>query len=360
MKRCISKLGSAICALQIFGCSSAPNYPVSDHYNGSRFFNPDDQRKNTLWTFAKMMATTRRSKWPKFIEKAPSIYRKPKTIVDEVAVTFINHATVLIHINGITLLTDPVWSERVSPFTWAGPKRHRKPGIAIEDLPKIDCVVISHNHYDHMDIATLKCLNEKYQPRFVVPLGNKTFLNKCGLSNVTELDWWESIDALPDVKVSCTPAKHFSGRSPFDQNKTLWASYMISFGERSIYFGGDTAYSTHFRVIRERLGRPDLAFLPIGAYQPEWFMKLVHMNPEEAVQAHLDLGASHSVGIHFGTFQLTSERIDQPTEELETALKNRSTHADNFVALCEGRTRIFRLTNFDCKSSQPPDVQLRE
>ena len=202
-----------------------------------------------------------------------------------------------------------------------------------------------------MDLATLKKLNEKFQPRFVVPLGNKTYLDKCGLSNVAELDWWGSFDVNTDVKVSCTPAKHFSGRGLFDQNKSLWASYVISLGKHSIYFGGDTAYSPHFRVIRERFGRPDLAFLPIGAYQPEWFMRLVHMNPEEAVQAHRDLGARQSIGIHYGTFQLTSERIDQPVEELENALKKSGIDTNTFATLREGGTQIFQLSKTDGKSA---------
>ena len=324
-------------------CSSMPNYPKSDHFDGSRFFNPNNRECNSLWAGTKMFFTIKYPEWPTSIKNTPALDLNRSLGSDEVAVTFVNHATVLVQTKNFNFLTDPVWSERVSPVTWAGPRRYREPGLKIEELPKIDFVVISHNHYDHMDIATLKKLNDIFHPQFYVPLGNKSFLEGNEISNVQEMDWWQSIQFNPDVKISLAPADHFSGRGLLDRNKTLWGSFVISYGNHLIYFGGDTAYSPHFKAIREHYGRADLAFLPIGAYDPRWFMKVVHMNPEEAVQAHIDLGAKQSIGIHFGTFRLTAEKFEQPVSDLGDALKLKKVPTANFVTLDEGRTQIFKI-----------------
>ena len=321
-----------------------PTYPKSDHCDGSKFYNLKDPIGNSLWAGAKMIASARFEKWPDYVRNSPSPNLNSALNHDEVAITFVNHATVLVQTASFNFLTDPVWSDRVSPLTWAGPKRHRDPGITFAELPRIDLVLISHNHYDHLDLNTLKRLNERFHPRFIVPLGNQTFLDSQGISNLTELDWWQSTETGPDSKVSLAPAEHFSGRSPFDKNKTLWGSFVISFGGHSIYFGGDTAYAPHFSAIRERYGTPDIAFLPIGAYDPRWFMKAIHTNPDEAVQAHLDLGAKQSIGIHFGTFQMTGEKIDQPVTDLAIALQTRKLDENQFIVLGEGQTRIFQLS----------------
>ena len=325
------------------GCSNMPKYPKSDHYDGSRFFNPMNPEGNGLWSGLKMILTSRFEEWPDTLENTPDLELNHELSVDEIAVTFVNHATVLVQSKSFNFLTDPVWSERVSPVTWAGPKRHRAPGIPFEELPKIDFVVISHNHYDHMDLSTLQKLNKKFHPKFFVPLGNKNFLESQGISDVVELDWWSTFEMTSDLKINLAPSDHFSGRSPFDKNKTLWGSYFISFGGHSVYFGGDTAYSPHFKAIHDHFGSPDIAFLPIGAYDPRWFMKVVHMNPDEAVRAHLDLNAFQSVGIHFGTFRLTGEKFDQPVKDLELALKSRNLISKEFVILSEGRTQVFKL-----------------
>jgi L-ascorbate metabolism protein UlaG (beta-lactamase superfamily) len=319
------------------------NYPQSDHYDGSKFFNPTNPESNGPWAVLKMLFTRKLEDWPASVENSPALDLNRQLNADEAAITFVNHATVLVQTKNFNFLTDPVWSERVSPVTWAGPKRHREPGIPFDKLPKIDFVVISHNHYDHMDIATLRKLNATFHPHFFVPLGNKAFLETNGITNVTELDWWQSFDFTKDIKVSLAPAEHFSGRGLFDRNKTLWGSFVISFDDHTIYFGGDSAYSPHFKTIREHFGAPDLAFLPIGAYEPRWFMKSVHMDPDEAAQAHLDLGANQSIGIHFGTFQLTNESIEQPVIDLEAALKNKNVKMDTFITLAEGKTQTFEL-----------------
>ncbi|BBH53103.1 MBL fold metallo-hydrolase [Fluviispira sanaruensis] len=327
------------------GCSSSTEYSISDHYDGSRFLNPSDRTEHGLWDVVKMLTTSSFEDWPESVSNSPSPNMNHALKVNEIAITFINHATVLIQVQGYNILTDPIWSKRASPYSWIGPKRHREPGIAIESLPKIDYVLISHNHYDHMDIETLKKLNEIFAPHFVVPLGNKKFLLDNDILNVSELDWWETDKFNPNIQLSLAPAHHASARGLFDRNKTLWGSFLISINKQKIYFAGDTAYSSHFAAIRKRFGAPDIALLPIGAYEPRWFMKLVHMNPTEAVKAHLDLGAKQSIGIHFGTFQLTQERIDQPRKDLNLELKNKQLNIKEFITLDEGQTRIFKLNN---------------
>ncbi|MFZ6719833.1 MBL fold metallo-hydrolase [Undibacterium sp. Ji49W] len=334
--------------LQLAGCAQLQPYPKSDHYDGSKFFNPADPEGNSLWDGLKLLFAFHFESWPEMVEndtiknvQAVTVQGRPGK--DEVAITFVNHASLLIQTQQMTLLTDPVWSERVSPLGWIGPRRHRKAGITFADLPKIDVVVISHNHYDHMDLETLKRLNDRFHPFFFVPLGNKKLLEDSGIAQVVELDWWQSYQVTSDLKVSLTPAAHFSGRGLFDRDRSLWGSYHLSFNGHSLYFGGDTAYASHFKAIQERFGPPDIALLPIGAYEPRWFMKRVHMDPTEAVQAHLDLGARQSIGMHFGTFQLTNEGIDQPVKDLNLALQEKKITAREFSVLPEGRTTMFKV-----------------
>ncbi|MFZ6735009.1 MBL fold metallo-hydrolase [Undibacterium sp. Ji42W] len=332
-----------ICFLQLAGCAPMQHYPKSDHYDGSRFFNPADPAGNSLWDGLKVLFAFDFAHWPDQVDNAPALHLHDKLAGDEVAITFVNHASVLIQTEHMNLLTDPVWSERVSPLSWIGPKRHRQPGIAFADLPKIDVVIISHNHYDHMDLDTLKQLEERFHPLFFVPLGNKKLLEDNGVTQVVELDWWQSHPLASGVKLSLTPAAHFSGRGLFDRDRSLWGSYHLSFNGHSLYFGGDTAYSPHFKAIQERFGPPDIALLPIGAFEPRWFMKQVHIDPAEAVQAHLDLGARQSIGMHFGTFQLTNESIGQPVKDLQSALQNKKVMASEFAVLGEGSTTRFKL-----------------
>jgi L-ascorbate metabolism protein UlaG (beta-lactamase superfamily) len=210
-------------------------------------------------------------------------------------------------------------------------------------LPEIDLVLVSHNHYDHLDLSTLKRLHERFAPRFLVAFGDKQLLESEGIDRVAEFDWWQGIDIDANTRVTFTPTQHFSSRSLWDRDKSLWGSYMIERGPHRIYFGGDAGYSSHYQSIRERIGAPTLAFLPIGAYEPRWFMKPMHMNPEEAVQAHRDLAAKRSIAIHFRCFQLTAEAMDQPVIDLKSALQAASLAEQDFVVLQEGRTEIFDL-----------------
>lgn len=334
-----------IILLQVLGCSSVQSYPKSDHYDGTSFFNPDNPKGNGLWDGLKLLFSFDFESWPDSVKNAQALNLHSNLGKDEVAITFVNHATVLIQTEHFNLLTDPVWAERVSPFSWIGPKRHRQPGIAFSDLPEIDIVVISHNHYDHLDVETLKQLNTTFHPMFIVPLGNKKLLEENGIQQVVELDWWQSVETPQKLKLSLAPAEHFSNRWLFDKNQSLWGSYVISFNGHTVYFGGDTAYSPHFIAIQEHFGSPDIAFLPIGAYEPRWFMKQVHMDPEEAVQAHVDLGAKQSIGIHFGTFQLTNESIDRPVKDLHSVLDQKKIVRNEFLTLEEGSTRLFKLSN---------------
>jgi L-ascorbate metabolism protein UlaG (beta-lactamase superfamily) len=235
----------------------------------------------------------------------------------------------------LTLLTDPVWALRASPVQWAGPARVRNAGIPFDRLPRVDLVVVSHNHYDHMDLATLRRLQRRFDCRVVTTLGNKAFLEARGLRAVTELDWWQSHDG-----VTATPAQHFAARTPFDRNRTLWAGFVLRLGERRLFFAGDSGYQTHFADIRARLGPFDVALIPIGAYEPRWFMSAAHMNPAEAVQAHLDLGSPLSIAMHFGCFQLTDEGIDEPVHDLARALEAQGVRPSRFRVLEPGETLV--------------------
>jgi len=317
--------------------------PLSDHFDGDRFFNPTlPEGFAPSLLHALRMAREPRSRWPAWVENK-GVHRLGETLgADEVAITFVNHATFLIQTGGITILTDPVWSERASPFRRIGPKRVRKPGVAFEDLPTVDIILLSHNHYDHLDIATLAQLRQRFAPTVLAAAGDARLVGPLGFKSVRELDWWEEIRFSDTLKITFVPAQHFSARGLFDRRKSLWGGYMIESRGRLVYFAGDTGYSTHFSDIKTRLGSPDIAMLGIGSYEPRWFMKPIHMNPAEAVCAHRDLGSRQSIGMHFGTFQLTTEAIDQPPADLKRALSESGIPEADFVTLDEGETRIYR------------------
>jgi L-ascorbate metabolism protein UlaG (beta-lactamase superfamily) len=298
-----------------------------------------------------------RSRWPDRVENKgiPTLHEPLQH--DDIAVTFVNHAAFLIQINGITVLTDPIWSERASPVHWAGPKRVRDPGVTWEALPPIDIVLLSHNHYDHLDIATLGRLRDRFDPIMLVAAGDGRIIEPLGIRQLHELDWWDSFTLNEQCRVTFVPTQHFSARSVFDRQKSLWGGYMIEVSGRRIYFSGDTGYSVHFAEISRRLGCPDIALLGIGSYEPQWFMKPVHMNPAEAVAAHRDLGAKYSIGMHFGTFQLSAEAIDQPLLDLALALKEQGIAESAFVTLEVGETRIYRAAKSTRDAPSPDHAQ---
>ncbi len=259
----------------------------------------------------------------------------------EFAVTWIGHATALVQIGGLNVLTDPIFSERASPVQWMGPKRWQPPGVLLRELPHIDIVVISHNHYDHLDADSVKALNAQAggPPLFVVPLGVERWLASEGISNAKALDWWDTIE-LRGAQVHLVPVQHWSARGFGDRMQTLWGGYVIDAGGRRAFFAGDTGYSpVIFKEIGERLGPIDLALIPIGGYEPRWFMSKMHVNPEEAVQIALDLKARRSLGIHWGTFQLTDEPLDQAVTDLDAALRTHGLTERQFFVLRHGETR---------------------
>jgi L-ascorbate metabolism protein UlaG (beta-lactamase superfamily) len=260
-----------------------------------------------------------------------------------VSVTFIGHSTFLIRLPSLTILTDPVFSARCSPISWAGPKRARPPGRALADLPKVDLLLVSHNHYDHMDLPSLRALRRRDNPQVITPLGNVRHLKKAGLTRVEEIDWWQT-RTLPDgTGVTGTPARHFSARTLWDRGRSLWSGFMLEVGGHRLFFAGDSGAGRHWAEIRRRLGAPDLALIPIGAYEPRTVMAPVHVNPVEAVAAHQALGARQSVGMHFGTFQLTDEAIDAPPAALAVARVEAGLAPQAFVTLGFGETRFFSL-----------------
>ena len=289
--------------------------PYPGHFDGKHFFNPGAAEARGLLDVLRWKLTSRAEPSPPFVSDVEQSKPPARVEGNELRVTLINHSTALLQQSGVNILTDPVWSERVSPFTWIGPRRRRQPGVASQDLPPIDIVLISHDHYDHCDLATLERLAQRSQPQFIVPSGVSSRLRSRGIGPIHELDWGESA-SLAQTAVHCVPALHFSGRSLSDRNRTLWCGYMIESLNRMVYFAGDTGFGWHFAAIRERFGAPRLALLPIGAYEPRWFMKPVHMSPHDAVRAHEILDAQTSVAIHHGTFQLADDGIDTPRREL--------------------------------------------
>ncbi len=248
----------------------------------------------------------------------------------------VNHATVLIQHNGLNILTDPMWSERASPVSFTGPKRHRAPGVEWNVLPPIHLVLLSHNHYDHLDLPTVIRLAQEHRPEFVVPIGVGPLLKSHNITVNRELDWDDSVK-IGDCRIHCVPAFHFSGRGPFDRNETLWCGYVIETNSGVIYFGGDSAFGAHFQGIREKHGAPRVALIPIGAYRPQWVMGSVHMDPEDAFRVHQILGARTSIGIHHGTFQLTNESLDTPAQELSSVASQQPGSAP-FVILKNGES----------------------
>lgn len=330
---------------------------------------PDDPRwlgaarEHGLRDVVRWMATRRPARWPKWIQASPSDVSSSPTGLGPWhlgPVTLINHSTVLLELGGANVLTDPIFSQRCSPVSVAGPKRCRAPGVALEDLPRIDLVLLSHDHYDHCDRASLQALGKAHEPLIVTGAGNARRLKSFGLSRVVELSWWQHVDLLaaedveapklrgseetgslgpvlsgtePLGRLTFVPAQHFSGRGAFDRNRTAWGGFVLQSAEGPVYFAGDTGYSeTLFDRLLELFGPMRLALLPIGAYEPRWFMGPVHMDPAEALRAHGQLRSRRSVGMHYGTFQLTDEAVEAPLDELATALRASSFEPDDFLA----------------------------
>jgi L-ascorbate metabolism protein UlaG (beta-lactamase superfamily) len=333
---------------------AAPRYtgPVTDHFNGSEFVTPNAPQQQGLvgvfkWIMNRAQGQWTAIEWQRRTDTSVGPPPPMRVEGDNLRVTFVNHATVLIQTAGLNILTDPVWSERASPFSFAGPKRVRPAGIRFDDLPPIDVVLLSHNHYDHLDVPTLKRLHTVHQPSVYVPLGVRALLEREGMDVAGELDWHESCPLRPSMEMvssvtpplilHCTPAQHFSGRGISDRNATLWCGYVLhSPTAGNIFFAGDTGYNAYFKQMRDQFGSFRLAILPIGAYRPEWFMSPVHLSPQDAVQAFQDLGSPQSMAIHYGTFPLADDGEREPVEALCECLKAASIQAERFAVLAEG------------------------
>ncbi|XP_070541717.1 N-acyl-phosphatidylethanolamine-hydrolyzing phospholipase D-like isoform X2 [Ptychodera flava] len=262
-----------------------------------------------------------------------------------IRVTWIGHATMLVQFDGISILTDPIFSQRCAPSQLIGPKRYRDPPCTVHDLPRIHAVVISHNHYDHLDVSTVKLLNARFggSIRWFVPLGLMEWMSNIGIENCIELDWWQenSIPDVPSVTFIFTPTQHWCKRGPTDDNKVLWGSWTIRGSNCSFFFGGDTGYCEAFKQIGRKFGPIDVAAIPIGAYEPRWFMKGQHVDPAEAVQIHQDLTAKKSVAMHWGTFSLANEHYLEPPQKLKEALEAKLIPQEDFVVMKHGESKLF-------------------
>ena len=340
------------------GLSAEKMQQVSDHFDGSRYFNPNvpqpppdppgsTSRRGASWWVWNWILRDDWPEWPEAKDISPGprpVARVPKGMI---SVTPVGHATFLIQMDELNILIDPIWSDRCSPLSWVGPKRHSPPGIRFEDLPPIDVVLVSHNHYDHLDLPTLERLADKGTRRSIVPLGNLELVRGAGIPKVDELDWWQSVRVSRDVTITLVPAQHFSSRSLWDRNQTLWGGFVISGYSGNVFYSGDTGYGPHFRDIARRFSPIRVALLPIAPFRPQeakeptpGYRLVVHMGPAEAVKAHLDLGAPFTIAAHFQVFRLGMEGFDDAVTVLASTLKKHNLKPDIFVAPVFGQAII--------------------
>jgi L-ascorbate metabolism protein UlaG (beta-lactamase superfamily) len=317
--------------------------PPSDHFDGVRFFNPGGIAPKGAGAFLKWQFAEAAQAWPaRFASPFPQDRPPPRFAGEGARIVLIGHASFLMQTRGCNLLIDPVWSARAGPLS-LGPLRVNPPGIAFEDLPKIDAVLVTHNHYDHLDAATIGRLWRRFSPLIITPLGNDTIMKRRvpGLA-ATAVDWDDVVAIGSGIRVHAEPTAHWSARGFTDRMHALWASFVVESGDRKIYCVGDTGFGdgTTFRRVRGRHPRLDLALLPIGAYEPRWFMRNNHINPEEAVEAMALSGAARAFGHHWGTFRLTNEGVEQPRADLAAALAKRAIPHERFPALQPGEVRL--------------------
>lgn len=336
--------GLAAAAAGLFGARArAARYyegPVSDHFDGTVFRDPHGTPPKSFTELARWWsARGNGADWPDW---APSPHRDrpPARVVGaRLRISFVGHASFLVQTGGHNILVDPVWSERASPFGFVGPRRVNEPGIPFEDLPKIDTVLVSHGHYDHLDADTLSRLVAAHRPRVITPLGNDAVMADHDPAIAAEaFDWHDRVELSPEVAVTLVPLRHWSARGLLDRNKALWAGFVLETPAGRIYHVSDSGYGDgfRFREAAERYGPFRLAILPIGAYEPRWFMRDQHMNPEEAVQAFRDCGAELALAHHHGTFKLTDEAIHAPVTDLRAACAAARVPDERFRVLAPG------------------------
>ena len=313
--------------ISIFSCTNYHNGNMSNHFNGNRFFDPEIKNTNNFWDFLKWQITKKSTKWPDSVEVIKYDLPPKRVFGDEIRISNVGHVTFLIQTQGLNILTDPVWSERASPVSFAGPKRVIKPGIKFDNLPPIDIVWISHNHYDHLDITTIKNLWAKHKPRIITPLGNDTIINSYDKKiQVESYDWGDEVKISDNMKFHLTPMQHWSARGIFDRNKALWAALTIETTAGNIYFIGDSGYGNgqYFKRDKEKFKQFRVAMLPMGAYEPRWFMKYAHMNPDDMLKAHKDLGEPYTIPSHYDVFKLTDEGRGEALISLKDAMQRQA------------------------------------
>jgi L-ascorbate metabolism protein UlaG (beta-lactamase superfamily) len=313
--------------------------PVSDHFDGTRFFNPGGEVPRGGLDLLKWRFGGGRQKWPETVPVPARAMPAPAPAGTDLKITMVGHATMLIQTAGLNILTDPVWSDRASPLAFAGPRRVTEPGIAFADLPGIDLILLSHNHYDHLDLTTLASLHRDHAPRIITPLGNDAIL-KGDLpgARIDTRDWDQAVNFGP-LTIHFEPCHHWSARGVGDRSMALWAAFVIEGPAGKILHIGDTGFDggRPYARVREKHGAMDAAILPIGAYEPRWFMRAQHQNPEEAVEGFRLCGARHAVGHHWGTFQLTDEARDDPPKALAAALRAQGLAPGRFQPLAPGQ-----------------------
>ncbi len=313
----------------------------SDHFNGKTFFQSHHDHAVRRRDFWRWRLTAKPKRWPPLVTLPAPPAPLPQPSADEVVATWIGHASFLLQTAKTNYLIDPVFSDRASPVRWAGPRRAHPPGIALAALPPVNVVLLSHDHYDHCDVASLSAVAARHDPLFVAPLRHRDLLAAAGARHVAELDWWQSHSIGDDSSIRLTPSKHWSNRLGRPRNYRLWGGFFLNLGPKRVWFVGDSGYDAEiFRAVRARCGAPDLALVPIGAYEPRWFMAPMHMNPKEAVQLHRDVGSRLSIGMHWGTFQLTDEGRDEPVEALAAARNAAGVRPEEFRILAPGESVV--------------------
>jgi L-ascorbate metabolism protein UlaG (beta-lactamase superfamily) len=326
---------AAVLSLSALACAHAWHGAATDHFDGTRFHSAEPVH-TSFGDWLKRVFTKHQRPWRDFTDTPPGPPPQARVAGGAMRVTFVNHATVLLQMDGVNVLTDPTWAKRTIPIV--GSRRHRPPGLRLEDLPPIDAVLLSHDHHDHMDLPTLRRLATAFHPVIFTGLGNAAYLARKGVPGGRDLDWWQSAEIAPGVRVTAVPARHHSGRGMFDPDRSLWCGFVVSGPAGAAYFAGDTGDGSHFAKIAERFSPLRLALLPIGGFVPEWYMRAQHMGPQDAVRAAIALGAATCVPIHFGTFPVSDDAEFQPVEELRAALAQAAEPKPRFVILDNGQS----------------------